>query len=107
MRGVRGGDDWESGAAVRDHPQGRGNRSFYLQALEMRILFFAITYPSLKMIIRILINNRIQPRQTIIQASLLATRTRTTKRVKMIKNPRASIRLSGKIRRGKICWRIL
>jgi hypothetical protein len=100
--GVRGGDFWESEVAMRNHPTRRGNRSFYRLDLEKRTLFFAIAYPSLKIIIRILMNNRIQPAQTIIHAIFLATPTRNMNKVNMIKNPRGSIILSGKIIRGNI-----
>jgi hypothetical protein len=100
--GVRGGDYWESGVAMRNHPTRRGNRFFYRRDVEKRALFFAIAYPSLKIIIRILMKNRIQAVQTIIQAILLATRTRNMNKVNMIMNPRGSIILSGKIVRGNI-----
>jgi hypothetical protein len=47
-------------------------------------------------------NNRIQAAHTIIQAIFLATRTRNMNKVNMIKNPRGSIILSGKIVCGNI-----
>jgi hypothetical protein len=97
-----GGDYWESGVAMKNRPARRGNRSFYRRDLEKRALFFASAYPSLKMIIRILMNNRIQATQIIIQAIFLATPTRNMNMVKMIKNPRGSIRLFGKIVPGNI-----
>jgi hypothetical protein len=67
---------------------------------ELWALFFATAYPSLKMMIRILITNRIQATQIITQAIFLATPTRNMNKVNMIKNPRGSTILSGKILPG-------
>jgi hypothetical protein len=99
---VKGGDYRESGGTLRSHPARRENRSSWRQCPEKRTLFFAITYPSLKMIIRILISVRIQATQTIIQATFLAKLARSMNKVNMIRNPTGSIRLSGKTVRGNI-----
>jgi hypothetical protein len=70
---------------------------------------FAIAYPILKIIIKILIIKRIQAAQTIIQTIFLRASilTRSMNMVNIARNPRGSIILSGKIVLVNTDWKTL